>query len=316
MPDKGHAETDRELKKLEAKIKKEYSQATKEIEKKLEKYMERFEKKDQEMLKKVASGEMTAEEYGRWRLSQMATGDRWKEMQRSLTEDLVNADKIAAGMINDTLPSAYANNFNYGTYEIENGSQINTGFSLYNRKTVENLMKDDPKIIPKAKVDIPKDERWNRKRLTSAITQGILQGESIPKIANRLRSVATMDRNAAIRNARTYTTAAENKGRIDSYDRANEMGIKTKKMWMATLDDRTRVEHRHLDGMTAENGEPFEVDGYKIMYPGDPSAEPEMIYNCRCTLVAEIAGYNYKDERNDSKLSNMTYEEWKSGRGK
>ena len=52
------------------------------------------------------------------------------------------------------------------------------------------------------------------------------------------------------------------------------------------------------------------------MYPGDPTAEPEMIYNCRCTLVAEIEGIDYHDERNDSKLGDMTYEEWKHEKDK
>lgn len=316
MPDYGHEQTDKELKKLEAKLTKEYSQAAKEVEEKAKKYLEQFAKKDEEMQKKVAAGEMSAEEYGKWRIGQMAMGERWKEMQKTLAEDLVNVDKIAAGMINNSLPSAYALNFNYGTYEVEHGAEINTSFTLYDHSTVENLMKEDPKIIPKAKVDIPKDELWNRRKLTSAITQGILQGESIPKIASRLASVADMDRKAAIRNARTYTTAAENKGRIDSYDRAEEMGIKVQKKWMATLDDRTRVEHRHLDGMVVPNNEVFEVDGYEIMYPGDPDAEPEMIYNCRCTLVAEIEGYQYQDERNDSKLGDMTYEEWKHEKDK
>ena len=316
MPDYGHEQTDKELKRLERQITKEYSQAAKEVEKKLTDYLEKFAKKDAEMQKKVASGQMSAEEYGKWRVGQMAMGERWKEMQKTLTEDLVNADKIAAGMINDSLPYSYANNYNYGTYEVEHGAEIDTSFSLYDHSTVENLMKKDPKIIPKAKVDIPKDELWNRRKLTSAITQGILQGESIPKIAKRLASVADMDRKAAIRNARTYTTAAENKGRIDSYDRAEQMGIKVKKKWMATLDDSTRVEHRHLDGQVRENDEPFETDGYEIMYPGDPDAEPEMIYNCRCTLVAEIEGIDYHDERNDSKLGDMTYEEWKHAKDK
>ena len=316
MPDYGHEQTDKELKRLERQITKEYSQAAKEVEKKLTDYLEKFAKKDAEMQKKVASGQMSAEEYGKWRVGQMAMGERWKEMQKTLTEDLVNADKIAAGMINDSLPYSYANNYNYGTYEVEHGAEIDTSFTLYDHSTVENLMKKDPKIIPKAKVDIPKDELWNRRKLTSAITQGILQGEAIPKIAKRLASVADMDRKAAIRNARTYTTAAENKGRIDSYDRAEQMGIKVKKKWMATLDDRTRVEHRHLDGQVRDNDEPFETDGYEIMYPGDPDAEPEMIYNCRCTLVAEIEGIDYHDERNDSKLGDMTYEEWKHAKDK
>lgn len=317
MPsDYGHEQTDKELKRLERQITKEYSQAAKEVEKKLTDYLEKFAKKDAEMQKKVASGQMSAEEYGKWRLGQMAMGERWKEMQKTLTEDLVNADKIAAGMINDSLPSAYALNYNYGTYEVEHGAEIDTSFSLYDHATVENLMKKDPKIIPQARVDIPKDELWNRRKLTSAITQGILQGESIPKIAKRLGSVADMDRKAAIRNARTYTTAAENKGRVDSYERANNMGIPVKQMWMATLDDRTRAEHRHLDGQVRAVGEYFETDGYIILYPGDPRAEPEMIYNCRCTLVADIEGYQYQDERNNSKLGDMTYEEWKHAKDK
>lgn len=316
MPsDYGHEFADKELKKLESKLTKEYKQAAVEVEKKMKDFLSKFEEKDKKMLAKVQSGEMSAKEYAEWRKGQIMTGKRWEDMRDTLAQDLVNADKIAAGMINDSLPNAYAENMNFGTYEVESGVNIDTGFTLYDRRTVENLMKKDPQIIPQARVDIPKDELWNQKKLTSAVMQGILQGESIPNIAKRLRSVADMDRNAAIRNARTYTTAAENKGRVDSYERAKDMGIPVKQMWMATLDDRTRVEHRHLDGQVREIGEEFEADGYKIRYPGDPSAEPEMIYNCRCTLVADLPKYGKDLERNESKLGDMTYEEWKNGRG-
>ena len=317
MPsDYGHEYADKELKKLERKLTKEYQQAATELEKKFKKYLEDFAEKDSKMRSKVASGEMSAQDYATWRQNQIMVGNRWKEMSEQLSEDLANVDKIAAGMINDSLPLAYAENFNYGVYEVEMGAKIDTAFTLYDRKTVENLMKDDPKIIPQAKVDIPKDQLWNRKKLTSAVTQGILQGESINKIAKRLASVADMDRKAAIKNARTYTTAAENKGRVDSYERANDMGIPVKQMWMAVLDERTRMEHRHLDGQVRAVGEYFETDGYRILYPGDPMAEPEMIYNCRCTLVADLPKYGKDLERNESKLGNMTYEEWKHAKDK
>ena len=317
MPnDYGHEYADKELKSLEKRITKEYKQAAKEVEKKMNDYLAKFADKDAQMKKRLGAGEITASEYAEWRMRQMFTGDRWKAMSETLSADLVNVDKIAAGMINDSLPSSYAENFNYGTYEVEHGAKMNTNFVLYDKDTVINLMKDDPKIIPKANVDIPKDMVWNKRKIISAVTQGILQGEAIPKIAKRLQSVTDMDRRAAIRNARTYTTAAENKGRIDSYDRAKDMGINVKKEWLATLDDLTRVEHRHLDGMAVDNDEPFETDGYKIMYPGDPDAEPEMIYSCRCTIVARIVDYKYNDERNDSKLGDMTYEEWKHAKDK
>ena len=232
MSDIGHEQTDKELKKLEKKITQEYQKATKEVEKKMNDYLSKFAKKDKEMAKKVKNGEITSQEYAEWRQNQMLTGKRWEQMRDTLAQDLVNADKIAAGMINDTLPDAYALNFNYGTYEVESGAEINTSFTLYDHDTVERLMREDPKIIPKARIDIPKDQLWNRQKITSAVTQGILQGESIDKIAKRLGKVTDMDRNAAIRNARTYTTAAENGGRIDSYERANEQGIQVNKMWM------------------------------------------------------------------------------------
>ena len=293
MPnDYGHEYADKELKSLEKRITKEYKQAAKEVEKKMNDYLAKFADKDAQMKKRLGAGEITASEYAEWRMRQMFTGDRWKAMSETLSADLVNVDKIAAGMINDSMPSSYAENFNYGTYEVEHGAEMNTNFVLYDKDTVINLMKDDPKIIPKANVDIPKDMVWNKRKIISAVTQGILQGEAIPKIAKRLQSVTDMDRRAAIRNARTYTTAAENKGRIDSYDRAKDMGINVKKEWLATLDERTRMEHRHLDGMAVDNDEPFEVDGYTIMYPGDPSAEPEMIYNC---FIGDTSAYTNCD---------------------
>jgi hypothetical protein len=58
------------------------------------------------------------------------------------------------------------------------------------------------------------------------------------------------------------------------------MGIEMQQTWVATLDGRTRHEHRMLDGQTVPIGEPFEVDGYKIRYPGDPTAEGFLIWNC------------------------------------
>lgn len=316
MGDKGHEQTDKELKRIEKLITKEYKTASKELDAKLKQYFADFGRKDAKMAKMLEDGDITEQEYKQWRIGQMATGKRWESLRDSMTETLVNADKNATKIIQGQSIKAYGDNMNYGTYEVEHGSKIDTGFVLYDEKTIENLLKSDPKIIPMPKLDIPKDELWNRRKLTSAVTQGILQGESIPKIADRLQNVAMMDRNSAIRNARTYTTAAENKGRIDSYERAKDLGIQTNKKWIATLDDRTRAEHRHLDNMSIPNDESFEVDGYSIDFPGDPSAEPEMFYNCRCTLVADIVNYNYNDERNDEKLGDMSYEEWKHAKDK
>lgn len=60
------------------------------------------------------------------------------------------------------------------------------------------------------------------------------------------------------------------------------------------------------------------------MFPGDPSATPANIYNCRCTLIAEVEGVDMSDavrrarnpETGESELiENMTYAEWAEWKG-
>lgn len=100
------------------------------------------------------------------------------------------------------------------------------------------------------------------------------------------------------------------------YQKAQNMGIQLQKEWRATLDGRTRHEHRLLDGQRVAVGEPFEVDGYKMTYPGDPDAPGYLVYNCRCTTVSAIQGLEYEDVRHYDKLGGMSYEEWKAQKGK
>jgi hypothetical protein len=188
---------------------------------------------------------------------------------------------------------------------------------------VERLIKENPRLLPNTRFHSAtyekmrqKTYKWNQQKITSAVVQGILQGESVPKIAERFRNVAEMDYKASIRDARTSVTSAQNAGRIEAMHRAENMGIRMLKQWLATLDDRTRHEHRILDGQRQYVDEPFEVEGYQIMYPADPSAEPEMVYNCRCTMVTMFDGYDKKitDFDIDERLGDMTYDEWKESK--
>lgn len=323
--DYGHAWTDKELKKLEKRIAKEYKQASKEVEKKLDEYLKKFIQQDEAKQEELKSGKITEKEYKEWRKNKMATGERWAQLQVELAEDYHNANKITASMTRQFSYDAYAMNYNYGTYEVEKGTMLDTSFTLYDRHTVERLVRDNPKLLPPPgkkttqRIKEGKEKRWNQKQIQSVMLQSVLQGEPIPKIAKRLATaVGDSNTKAAVRNARTMTTGAENAGRVDSYKRAEKMGIKMEEMWVATLDDRTRYEHRQLDGMRVVVGEPFEVDGYTIRFPGDPKAEPEMVYNCRCTLIGVVAHSklseieNPEDLPQNKKFGKMNYDQWRN----
>ena len=153
-------------------------------------------------------------------------------------------------------------------------------------------------------------ETWARRKITSAMTQSILQGESVPNAARRIRSVVEMDRCASLRAARTALTGAENAGRTGSYRRASGMGIELRKRWMATLDSRTRDSHRELDGEKADIDSRFSND---LSYPGDPTGPASEVWNCRCTMVAALPGHDVFGERSTSRLE-TSYEDWKAGR--
>lgn len=326
--DYGHKWTDKELKKLEKRISAEYTKAAAEMQKKVEKYYADFARKDEIKRKEVSEGKISQSEYTNWRRNQMLVGKRWEEMQANLAQDIHTVNMKTASMTRQFSYDAYAMNFNYGTFEAESGSGIDTAFTLYDRSTVERLIRDDPDMLPppgkrvSRRIAEGKDVLWNKQVIQSVMTQSILQGESIPNIATRLaEAVGDTNRKAAIRNARTMTTGAENAGREDSYKRAESMGIKMQQMWIATLDGRTRHEHRQLDGQKRKVGEPFEVSGQKIMFPGDPKAAPYLVWNCRCTLIGIVANSDveYYKERMDERATikgypGMTYEEWKKGK--
>lgn len=303
--DEAEKQTDDLLDELEKKIAEEYSVALKDVQEKYDKFAEGFAEQEAEKKKLLDDGKITDEEFTKWRQSKLQSGKLYQQLIDTLASDLAKADQKAMSIAYGYMPDAYALNFNYSTYEIEQGTGVNTSFTLYNRETVERLIRQNDISLPKRKVDIPLDEQWNRRHINSAILQGVLQGESIPNISKRLRQVTDMDRRAAVRNARTMMTGAQNAGRMDAYERASGMGIKIQKEWMATLDSRTRDSHQKLDGERVDWKKPFSNE---LMYPGDPSGDPSEVYNCRCTMIP------FYPEYADITEKRITYSEWAEGK--
>jgi uncharacterized protein with gpF-like domain len=151
------------------------------------------------------------------------------------------------------------------------------------------------------------------------MAQSLLQGESIPNIARRIADhMGETNHKSTLRYARTAATGAQNAGRHHAYERAISHGIDMEESWVATLDSKTRHEHRMLDGQTVKVGTPFKVEGYKIRYPGDPEAPGFLIWNCRCTTYPQIKGFerDISDTslRYTGNMEEATYAEWKKSK--
>jgi len=305
--DYGRVLADKNLIDLEKRMAKEYEQAYREMRVKADKYFKQFKEADKDKKEEMFSGDISKQEYKNWRAKEMLTSKRYKSMLRTLSNEMTETNQRVAQMIRNSIDGTFADIFNYAGYEVCRKTKDNLPFALIDKKVVEKLVKENPKLLPDPKVNIPKDKAWNRRKMNSALTQGVLQGESIDGIAKRLQSVTDMNQVSAIRNARTMTTSAENAGRLERYKEAAALGIDMKKKWVATLDHVTRDSHVDVDGEEQELDHPFSNG---LDYPG-AMGPPEEVYNCRCSMESVIKGIKYNDTRY-SKLGNMSYDEWKA----
>ena len=286
MADTAHRITDEKLEEMEKRLSAIYSRAEKEIQQTADEYFSKFAKQDESKRKLLEQGKITEEEYTKWRKGKVMYGKRFTEMKEQCAKQLLNVNQTALAYVNGQLPEVYA--INYNALESAVDGVGGYSFTLVDADTVRNLAVTDASLLPYKEIDPAKDIPWNMKKINAETLQGILQGESMDKIAKRIMNVQEMNKTQAIRSARTIVTGAENKGRQDSYARAEADGIILQKEWLATNDGRTRHSHAALDGAIVDQDKKFDNG---LMYPGDPSGRPEEVWNCRCSVAAVVKGF-------------------------
>ena len=321
MADLGAKSTDDEIIALEKELKAVYNKAYKEILQKQKDFNAKYAAKEAIHLKDVADGKWTQEEFDAWKAGQVFQGKQWESKKKQILGTTYKANTIAADIINGKTSGVFAFNANYTAYQLEHQAGVNFSFDLYDKSTVINLLKNDPQLLPQWKIDQPKDYTWNQKKLRRQITLGVLEGESLDKIATRLAdSLSSQNFNKMRTFARTAMTGAQNSGRQFRLEEAKALGINVKKEWMATLDAHTRMTHRKLDGQKVDLDKSFEINGLSIRFPGDPLAAAALVYNCRCTMVGDLINYPAIYDRYDNidgkRIKGMTYEEWEEAKKK
>lgn len=302
--DEAHEQTEKMLKAVEKRIHAAYARAYREMRAKLKQAGAEYQ-----AALKDAEKSMSAEDFKAWKSEQLARQQWISDMAGSLGDDLEACEEIAAKIVSKSNEDVYALNANAALYEVESGTGLGTSFQLVDHSTVERLMRDNPQLYPTPKVKKGKSAAWNSRHVRSAITQGILQGESIDGIANRIAGPTGMSMGSAIRVARTATTGAENGGRVDYYKKiSKELGIVILKKWMSTEDARTRPEHAARNGVSIPIDEEFAPG---LSFPGDPRGRGGDVYNCRCTLVADMPEAKAYIDAADKSLKGKGFEEWR-----
>lgn len=309
--------TDKQLSEMEDKIYKIYAEALESMQvkwddfaKKIEPEIAVYKKRLDEAIKSGDSATIkeARSQYADVLREKTLMNRYYKDMVDQTIDELSNVNQTAVAYLNDEVAQIYAINYNQFAKDLPK-VKSNYVFDLVDASTVKVLATKDDSLLPYKQIDKYKDEAWNRKIINSQILQGIVEGESIDKIAKRLKNVVNADESSAIRNARTMTTSAECKGRIDSYHKAISNGIRMKKVWIATSDDRTRAWHMELDGAEADVDEPFVNEYGEIMQPGDPDADPCNVYNCRCSIKMKFLGFEKPEDENQEQIETSGQEQ-------
>ena len=300
MIDKAASETEKRLKKIEKELKKIYKQSQDDVTKAWKAYMSTQDAYVKDLQEAYATAKQfgTAEEareigrqLGIAKAERTLQNQYYKDMVKETARKISEVNQIALAYVNNQMPWVYATNFNEAAKTMD---KVGFRFDMVDESTVRRRVLDGDIKLPRKKINDPKDMQWNTKQLNSSVLQGIVNGEPLNKIADRIMPIVNNNAASAIRNARTMMTGAQNEGRQDSFERMDDMGVVVHKVWIATPDERTRESHFELDGEEVPYDEPFSNG---LMYPGDPSGAPEEVYNCRCTMRSQVVGFRKADGR-------------------
>ena len=211
----------------------------------------------------------------------MSKYNRLQTLEKNINEELAHLNRGRPQQLDAYLREVYEANFT-GT-----GGAINTltdsaiNFDVINRDAVVKAI-----TRPMNRIALQTNADAVRLNIKRAITQGVVQGQSIKDMSNNIQSALETNLNNAVRIARTETTGVMGNARQDAFSLAKDNGLEFKKRWVSANDDRTRDSHAELNGEVVDNDEPFSNG---LMYPGDQSGEASEVINCRCTMVAEFS---------------------------
>lgn len=122
-----------------------------------------------------------------------------------------------------------------------------------------------------------------RKKLQRLLTEYSQEEVLTRKVAAKLqRDMEGISAKRAKTIARTEATYVANEAAKQA---AEETGLELAKVWVATLDTRTRDTHRALHRKKIDASEKFIVGGVRMDKPGDPAGGAGNCINCRCIVA-------------------------------
>lgn len=247
---------------------------------------------------------------GRLNYVEMVKYDRLRRMEAEIIELINSEDKAVRRDIVRHLENQYQEAYYRVAHAIETETRAKLNYSAVRRDVLDEAINIDF-------TGLTLNERLERRRqeliynMKEAIVRGLHRGKTYRQMANDIKDELDGDLVKAQRIIRTEAHRVRELAGLKSVQHAAEQGIVMTKTWNTVEDERVRVRHSKLNGVTLPHDGVFKIDGYEAQAPGQFGA-PEMDINCRCFLTYEIQDI-VGNPRHDE-LASMSYEEWRRER--
>lgn len=242
--------------------------------------------------------------------AEMTKYNRMEVMYKQLSEDLLPALGQSASQVRKLQKSQYSESFFRHAWAIDNASGVALKWGLLSPEMIKAAVENEF-----SKIAIKGVRQNGLLGIRRAVTSGLIQGDSYPKMAKKIKHFMDFTASSYQTIVRTEGQRSAVLGQQATYDKAENLGVEMQRIWDATLDSRTRTSHGKLDGVPAkhdEGGYYWNSDVGRIAGPLQ-SGIARWDCNCRCRTRGQIAGYEPKVRRirDEGIKPYITYKEWK-----
>lgn len=254
-----------------------------------------------------------AEYYAKYpmKYAEMVKYKRLEKLEKELTEIIRLFGRKLKRTANKGAERIYTTAYSINGFALENNYRF-TAILPPQRAIVEAIN------MPVTGLDLDESLEASRKYLEqqveSTVTRGLIRGDSYTDMIRDLRKTFESNMNRNVMGAvRTQMHKVASIAQVDSFEYAESKGVQGRKYWVASLDLKTRPDHREMDGKPADDDGLFTFpDGVTRAEAPGLSGEPEQDWNCRCSVE-----YRFDEEppeirrsKADGIIKYKTYQEW------
>jgi len=262
---------------------------------------------------KVMFSEMFAkyESGGILTYSEMAKYNRLKAMQIELQKTLKELYSTDSAILNRELSTVYKSTYYRTAYAIEKAAQSRLSYLPLDIARIKAAIQNPISGLT-LKDTLIKNRDAIISKINQEITRGLIRGSSYGKMAAAIKETLGNDAKKALLVAQTEAHRVHNQARLESVGHADDLGVEQVKVWVATLDSRTRDAHQSLDGVEVGVDDDFKSSaGGRGPAPGMMGTAADDC-NCRCTMRIEIKGFKpeFRRVRGEGVIPYVDYKTW------